>query len=474
MFEEMVPKQYQDFAKVFSKEKSQRLPKHQPWDHAIDLEPDAVQKWKIKSYPMLPNEQLELDKFLTEHIQKGYLVPPKSPMASLVFFIKKKDGKLRLVQDYRRLNKITIKNRYPLPLAADIINQLTKVQYFTKFDVQWGYHNIHIREGDEWKGAIVTNRGLYEPKVMYFRMTNSPVTFQALMNSVFANLIARGKVAVYMDDVLIYSKHLKEHHQVVREVLKRLEHYDLNLKPEKCKFEKDSMEYLGMIIRPGEVQMDPGKVAAVKDWPTPTTLKEVQAFIGFANFYRRFMKDFSTMAHPLHDFTKKDVPWHWSWEQQEAFNVIKKQFCEEPILKVYDSDLPTHVECDASGFATGGILSQKHEDGLWHPVVYRSQSMSKEECNYEIYGREMLGLIRTLEDWCHFLEGISFEVITDHKNMERWSTMRDLNRRQAQWSLYLSCFDFKITYRKGESMQADALSRSAQDHVHDREDNRQL
>ena len=143
-FEEMVPAQYQDFAKVFSEEESQRLPDHQPWDHAIDLEPDAVEHWKIKSYPMSPAEQEELDKFLTEHVAKGYLVPSKSPMASLVFFIKKKDGKLRLIQDYRRLNKITIKNWYPLPLAADIINRLTKAQYFTKFDVRWGYHNIHI------------------------------------------------------------------------------------------------------------------------------------------------------------------------------------------------------------------------------------------------------------------------------------------------------------------------------------------
>ena len=183
-------------------------------------------------------------------------------------------------------------------------------------------------------------------------MTNSPATFKALMNSVFADLIAKGEVAVYMDDILIYSKHLKKHRQVVQEVRERLEHYDLYLKPKKCKFEKDLMEYLGMIIHPGEVQMDPGKVAAVKDWPTPTTLKEVRAFIGLANFYRRFIKDFSTMTRPLHDLTKKDVPWHWSQEQQEAFNAIKKQFCEEPILKVYDPDLPTCVECDASGFAT--------------------------------------------------------------------------------------------------------------------------
>ena len=164
--------------------------------------------------------------------------------------------------------------------------------------------------------------------------------------------------------------------------------------------------------------MDPGKVSAVKSWPTPTMLKKVRAFIGFANFYRRFIKDFSTMARPLHDLTKKDTPWQWNKEQQEAFDSIKQQFCMEPILKVYDPELPTRVEVDTSGFATGGILSQKHDDGLWHPIVYRSQSMSKEECNYEIYNREMLGLICALEDWCHFLEGITFKVITGHKNIE--------------------------------------------------------
>ena len=197
---------------------------------------------------MSANEQEELDKFLKEHISKGYLVPSKSPMVSPVFFIKKKDGKLRLVQDYRWLNKITIKNRYPLPLAANIINRLMGAKYFTKFDVQWGYHNICIREGDEWKGAIVTNRGLYEPKVMYFGMTNSPATFQALMNSIFADLIAAGKMAVYMDDLLIYAANLVQLRKVTCEVLARLMQYDLYLKPEKCKFEKQEMEYLGMII----------------------------------------------------------------------------------------------------------------------------------------------------------------------------------------------------------------------------------
>jgi len=224
---------------------------------------------------MSPNEQVELNKFLDKHIKKGYLIPSKSPMASPVFFIKKKDRKLHLVQDYQWLNKITIKNCYPLPLAANIINRLKGARYFTKFNVHWGYHNIQIHEGDEWKGAIVTNRGLYEPKVMYFGMTNSLATFQSLMNLVFANLITQGEVAVYMDDILIYSETLAHHCKIVHKVLKRLQDYDLYLKPEKCNFEKEEMEYLGMIIHPGEVQMDPGKISAIKTWATPTNLHEV-------------------------------------------------------------------------------------------------------------------------------------------------------------------------------------------------------
>jgi hypothetical protein len=470
----MVPEPYRDFAKVFSEEESHRLPKHQPWDHAIDLEPNAVTHWKVKSYPMSPAEQVELDKWLEENLAKGYLQPSKSPMASPVFFIKKKDGKLRLVQDYRRLNKITIKNRYPLLLAADIINWLTGAQLFTKFDVHWGYHNIRIKSGDEWKAAIITNRMEVEPTVMGFGMTNSPATFQSLMNSVFADLIATGVVAVYMDDILIYTTTLAKHRKIVREVLQRLQDHDLYLKPEKCKFEKQEIEYLGMIIRPGEVCMDHGKVSAVRDWPTPTTLCEVRAFIGFSNFYRRFIKDFSSIARPLHDLTKKDVPWQWHTEQQHAFDTLKEKFCQEPILKVYDPNLETRVEVDASGFATGGILSQKYPDGLWHPIAYRSSSMSKEERNYEIYDREMLGCIRALEDWRHYLEGISFEIVTDHKNIEWWASMRDLNRQQARWTLYLSRFSFKITYRKGELMQADTLSRFSKDQVSDKEDNRQV
>ena len=207
----MVPKEYHRHAKVFSEEESHRLPKPQPWDYTIDLKPDAPETLRSKVYPMPLNEQEELDRFIKENVEKGYIVPSKSPMSSPVFFIKKKDGKLRLIQDYRKLNEITIKNTYPLPLASDIINKLKGAKVFTKFDVRWGYHNVRIKEGDEWKAAFITNRGLFEPKVMFFGLTNSPATFQALMNAIFTDLIVEGKVAVYLDDILIWSSDITEH-----------------------------------------------------------------------------------------------------------------------------------------------------------------------------------------------------------------------------------------------------------------------
>jgi hypothetical protein len=292
-FKQMVPKEYHKYFKVFSEVDLHCLPQHRPWDHAIDLKLNALETLKSKVYPIPHNEQGAHDKFIEEQLAKGYIVPSKSPMASPVFFVIKKNGELRLIQDYRKLNDITIKNCYLLPLAADIINWLQDAKIFTKFNVHWGYHNVRIRRGDEWKAAFVTNQGLFKPKVMFFGLTNSPTIFHSLMNSIFADLIAQGKVAGYFDDILIWSSTLKEHRKIVHKVLHCLQIYDLYLHPEKCEFEQTKVDYLGLVISHGKVSMDPVKIEAVVNWPIPESLKEVRSFIGFANFYRRFIKDFS-------------------------------------------------------------------------------------------------------------------------------------------------------------------------------------
>jgi hypothetical protein len=227
-FRDTVPDHLHDFEDVFAKESFDTLPDRKQWDHAIELVPGAEPS-SCKVYPLAPNEQAELDEFIKENLATGRIRPSKSPMASPVFFIKKKDGGLRLIQDYRSLNAKTIKNRYPLPLASDLINQLRGAKIFTKLDVRWGYNNVRIKEGDEWKAAFRTNRGLYEPLVMFFGLTNSPATFQTMMNDIFQDLVMEGVVCVFIDDILIYTKTMEEHRRVVREVLERLRAHKLYL-----------------------------------------------------------------------------------------------------------------------------------------------------------------------------------------------------------------------------------------------------
>ena len=274
----------------------------------------------------------------------------------------------------------------------------------------------------------------------------------------------------------MFTQTLEEHREIVREVLRRLQQHDLYLRLKKCEFERDQVEYLDLVIKEGKVTMDPAKVKAMTEWPTPRNLKDVRSFVGFANFYRRFIKDFAKIAHPLHDLTKKDTPWRWDLQEQDAFDRLKKAFTSEPVLVMWTPDSETRVETDASGAATGGALLQKKEDGLWHPVAYRSESMTEAERNYEIYDRKMLAVIEGLKDWRNFLEGLPdpFEIITDHSNLEFWRTAQDLSRRQACWALWLSRFQFHMIHRPGKAnAQADALSRMAHHQVSDSEDNRQ-
>ncbi|GLB43850.1 putative chromo (CHRromatin Organisation MOdifier) domain containing protein [Lyophyllum shimeji] len=463
-FRDVVPDYLHDFEDVFSKAAFDELPERKHWDHAIELEPGSTPS-SCKVYPLAPNEQAELDAFLEENLKSGRIRPSKSPMASPVFFIKKKDGSLRLVQDYRALNAITVKNRYPLPLISELINNLRGARYFTKLDIHWGYNNVRIKEGDEWKAAFRTNRGLFEPLVMFFGLTNSPATFQTMMNDIFRDLIAQRVVCVYLDDILIYTKTLEEHRRITRIVLDRLREHRLFLKPEKCEFERTEIEYLGLIISHGTASMDPVKVAGVAEWPVPKNKKEVQSFLGFTNFYRRFIRDFSHHARPLFDLTAKDVAWTWGSGQQDAFDALKRAITSKPVLIFPDDDRPFRVEADSSDFATGAVLSQQSpEDEKWHPVAFYSKSLNAVERNYEIHDKEMLAIIRALEEWRHFLEGArhKVDIYTDHKNLQYFLTAKKLNRRQARWSLYLANFDFVLHHRPGRSMgKPDALSRRA-------------
>jgi hypothetical protein len=222
--------------------------------------------------------------------------------------------------------------------------------------MRWGYNNVRIREGDEWKAAFRMNRGLFEPLVMYFGLTNSPATFQTMMNEIFQDLITEGVVSIYLDDILIFTNSLEEHRQITHLILDRMREHKLYLRPEKCEFGKTKIEYLGIIISHNKVEMDPVKIARVADWSTPSNKKEVQSFVGFVNFYRRFIPDFSHHARALFDLTMKDVRFIWGFPQEDSFMKLKELVTSAPVLVLPDDDLPFRLEADRSGIATGAVL----------------------------------------------------------------------------------------------------------------------
>src|SRR5882762_9876314 len=395
-------------------------------------------------------------------------------MASPIFFIKKKDGALCLVQDYRMLNAMTVKNKYPLPLIPELIAKIGGAKYFTKLDVRWDFNNVRMKEGDKWKAAFRTNHGLFELLVMFFGLTNSPAMFQTMMNHLFREQIARGCVVVYMDDSLIFSSTMEEHRRVVREVLEIIRDNRLYLKAEKCEFEQSEIDYLGLKVAFDKIAMDTVKVQGVADWPTPENTTDVRSFLGFTNFYRRFIHNFSDIAKPMNALLQKDAKWFWADEQARAFEQLKRAICSAPVLVFPDPDRAYLVEADSSGYATGAVLSQMREDDKWHPVAFISKSLSPAERNYNICDKEMLAIIRALEQWRHYLEGAKHpvQVLTDHKNLEYFMAAQKLNRRQARWSTYLSRFDLDLSYRPGKSSaKPDLLSRRADHKKGGKEDN---
>ena len=282
------------------------------------------------------------------------------------------------------------------------------------------------------------------------------------MNELLRDLINTGKVVVFIDDVIVGTETEEGHDKLVAEVVKRLEENDLYVKPEKCKWKVREVEFLGVVIGPEGIKMEKEKVKGVLEWPTPKCVKDVQKFLGLANYYHQFIENFASIARPLHDMVKKDKKWDWTEKQEKAFKELKKRFTKEPVLAAPDIDKKMRMEVDASDYATGGVLSMECGDRLWRPVAFLSKSLNETEQNYEIHDKEILVIIRGLETWRHLLEGAQykFEIWTDHKNLEYFMKAQKLNRRQAKWALYLSMFDFILKHVVGSKMgKADGLSR---------------
>lgn len=307
-----------------------------------------------------------------------------------------------------------------------------------------GYNQILIALGEEWKTAFRTWYGHYEYTVMPFGLTNAPATFQHFVNDCLKEYLDQF-CTVYLDDILIYSDTLEEHKVQVKKILQTLNNNGVLLKPEKCEFHCQKTTYLGLVISPEGISMDTKKMSAVMDWTCPKHFKDLQAFLGFANFYRRFIRNFSKLAAPLTVLSKKEpgtkehIPFVWTTAHQFAFDTLKTAFTSAPVLMHFNPEKSIIVETDASDYVSAGVLSQKDDQGILHPVAFFSKKHSPAECNYEIYDKELLAIIRSFEEWRPDLEGAAFPiaVISDHKNLEYFMTTKNLNRRQARWAEYL-------------------------------------
>jgi hypothetical protein len=347
------------------------------------------------------------------------------------------------------------------------LSRLSKAKYYTKLDIIAAFNRLRIAEGDEWLTAFRTRYGLFEYLVMPFGLANAPSTFQHFVNDVLRPFLDVFCTA-YLDDILIYSENLHEHKEHVRSVLNALREAGLQLDVDKCEFHQPEVTYLGYVVGVDGIRMDPKKVQAIVDWEYPNNVKDIRAFLGFANFYRRFIDGFSYLAAPLVALTKKDTKFLFNDDCQKAFDALKHAFTTAPILRHFDPDLPIIVEADASDYVTAGVLSQTASDGTLRPVAYYSKRMNPAENNYEIYDKELLAIVRCFEQWRPELEGASFPitVLSDHKNLQYFATTKQLSHRQARWSEYLSRFQFTITYRPGKhGEKPDALTRRSQDQL---------
>ena len=470
----VVPKAYHSYLDVFSKEAADELPNHSESDHHITLTEDPGTR--ISPLYSMSRDELELvQNYISDNLSKGFIVNSTAQFASPVLFVRKPGGGLRFCVDYRKLNSITKKDPYPLPLIEETLSQISEAKVLTKLDIRHAFNRIRMAtEEDEDLTTFRTRFGAYKYKVMPFGLCNGPATFQRHINKVLWDCLGK-YVVVYMDDILIYSRDEQEHELQVKTVLGKLRKAGLQADVKKCEFSVTETAFLGVILGVHGMRMNPEKIKAIVEWGDLKNEKEILAFLGLCGFYRRFIEGFSRIAKPLTELTKKDVPFVWGAPQAEAFNKLKRAMTEAPALRHFDPKREAYVECDASDYVVAGILSQKDDEGVLHPVAYYSTKMIPAECNYEIYDKELLAIVRCFEAWRPELEGARemTQVLTDHRNLEHFMTTKKLTRRQARWAELLSQYNFKVTYRPGkQNAKADTLTRRARDTPQEEEDER--
>ncbi|RVW54072.1 Transposon Ty3-I Gag-Pol polyprotein [Vitis vinifera] len=441
-----------DFSDLWPAELPNELPPMRDIQHAIDLIPGASLP-NLPAYRMNPTEHAELKRQVDELLTKGFIRESLSPCGVPALLTPKKDGSWRMCVDSRAINKITIKYRFPIPRLDDMLDMMVGSVIFSKIDLRSGYHQIRIRPGDEWKTSFKTKDGLYEWLVMPFGLTNAPSTFMRIMTQVLKPFIGRF-VVVYFDDILIYSRSCEDHEEHLKQVMRtlRAEKFYINLK--KCTFMSPSVVFLGFVVSSKGVETDPEKIKAIVDWPVPTNIHEVRSFHGMATFYRRFIRNFSSIMAPITECMKPGL-FIWTKAANKAFEEIKSKMVNPPILRLPDFEKVFEVACDASHVGIGAVLSQEG-----HPVAFFSEKLNGAKKKYSTYDLEFYAVVQAIRHWQHYLSYKEFVLYSDHEALRYLNSQKKLNSRHAKWSSFLQLFTFNLRHCAGiENKVADALSR---------------
>ena len=443
-----------DFPDVFPEELL-GLPPHKEIEFAIDVVPGATTA-SITPYRMTPLELKELKLQLQEKLEKGFIQPSVSPWGAPVLFVKKKDGTLRLCIDYRQLNKLIVKNKYPLPRIDDLFDQLKGASIFSKIDLRSGYHQLRIKDADVHKTAFRTRYGHYEFLVMPFGLTNAPATFMDLMNRVFRPFVDQF-VVVFIDDILVYSKDHESHDINLRVVLETLRKEQLYAKLSKCEFWMNEVSFLGHIVSKEGIRVDPKKIEVVVEWKPPRNVTKVCSFLGLARYYRRFVKGYSMTAAPITRLLQKNVKYEWSEKCQRSFDKLKAFLTEAPVLTQPTCGREYVIFSDASLNGLGCVLMQEGK-----VVAYASRQLKSHEKNYPTHDLELAAIIFALKIWRHYLYGEKCFIYIDHKSLKYLPSQRELNLRQRRWMELIKDYDCVIDYHPGKAnVVADALSRKS-------------
>jgi hypothetical protein len=377
-------------------------------------------------------------------MDKGYIRPSVSPWGAPVLFVKKKDDTLRMCIDYRQLNNVTIKNKYPLPMINDLFDQLGGVSIFSKIDLRLGYHQVRIKGEDVHKIAFRTRYGHYEFVVVPFGLTNSPATFMCLMNNVLNKFLDKF-VLVFIDDILIYSKNRKEHDEHLILVLQVLREHQLYAKFNKCEFFKKQIHYLGHVLSEEGVAIDLDKIRSIMEWPTPTDVSDIRSFMGLARYYRRFIKGFSKISCRITALQMKGTKFPWTQKCEERFQTLKHLLTHAPVLKIVDPEADFLVCTNACKEGLEGVLMQGGS-----VICYESQKLNEHEVNYVTHDLKLAAIVHAIKMWRHYLLGRKFVLMTDHCGLRYMFNQPKLNARQAGWMALLSQFDFEIKHIKGK------------------------